>query len=99
MPELKKLDLDSGCATKWIELDDRKNKTSESFAEKNQYYRRIYPNSSVLTPQEFFDETSGAEFEQLLNDKTLKEYFSKFASGFTEMPAPHDQSYKKANLE
>ena len=94
VPALKKVDSAYQFDPEFIEIDDRQDRVTESFKKENKdkYYRRQWPASSILTPNEFFSETI-PDFEELLKDKTSNEYVSKISDKTAKVQKPYNQQY------
>lgn len=81
----------------FIEIDDRLDRTTESFKNNKGYYtdetyKREWYASSVLTTEEFLHEIF-PKFEELLQDKKLDEYVSKFTEDASKVQKPHNKNY------
>lgn len=88
----------NGYNVKFVEVDDEKNRTTESFKTKNESYEtsetyaHTWPNSSVLTTSEFFQEII-PEFEELLKEKILDGYVSKISDSASKVQKPFNRNY------
>jgi hypothetical protein len=92
-PKLKT--VDSGYNPSFIELHDGQKRTAEKFLKEEQFYKREWEFSSILEPNEYFTEMF-PEFEQLLQDKQLGDYVSKFSESASKVQAPLTRNYKQS---
>ena len=83
-------------STKWVEIDDRQNRTTQDFEHEDEFYKREHALGSVLTIDEFFIETVPG-FEKLLNDKKLDEYVSEISKQASKVQKPHTRNYEIVN--
>ncbi len=73
---------------KYIEVDDRKQRTNEEFKkEDNDEYERQYLGSSIVTPAQFFSEMVPS-FDVLMSDNTLNQHVSKISDEVKEVSKP-----------
>jgi hypothetical protein len=79
---------------KFVELDDRKSRTTETYKEEDKYYRREYPSSSVILPGDLLEETL-PDFIELLKDKQFDEYVTKISNAASNVQQPYNKSYIK----
>jgi hypothetical protein len=82
----------SGPGSHFVEVDDGKNITTETFQNHDRFYKRAYEASSVLTQTEFFTQLI-PEFEQLLKDNQLHGYVSKIADSCSRVQKPYNRNY------
>lgn len=96
-PKVKLMPLPQNIYThegKYIEVDDRKQRTNEEFKkEDNDEYERQYLGSSIVTPTEFFSEMVPS-FQNLLENRNLNETVSKISNEVSEVSKP-SRSYVK----
>jgi len=79
---------------KYIESDDGKNRSSDSFMKDDQsHHERKYQSSSILTPAEYFSELF-PEIEHLLTDKTFTDHVSQISSELSSVPKPYSKYSK-----
>ena len=76
----------------WVEIDDRLERTTESFKKEDEHYKREYPASSVLTASEFFNEVIPG-FEKLLKDKKIAEYITEISEETSRVQKPYNRNY------
>ena len=94
VPAFKNIGLRSLYNPDFVEVDDRLDRTTESFKKESEYYKREYPASSVLMIQEFFNEMI-PEFQELVKDKQLGEHVSKIANEVSKVQQPYNRNYIK----
>lgn len=75
-----------------IELDDRKDRTTESY-KKHEYPKREYTEGSVLTVYEFLKDIC-PEFEKMLGTKEIDVYVSKISEQTAQLQPPHNKLYR-----
>lgn len=78
----------------FIELDDRNDRTTESYKKYEDYYDRKYAHGSVLTVYEFLSQLIPG-FEELLKNTKLDGYVSKISEQTSQLVPPHGKVYKK----
>ena len=78
----------------FVEVDDRLDRTTESFKSENENHKREFVASSVVTPSEFFNEVI-PDFEELLKHKTLDEYVAKISDSASKVEKPYTRTYVK----
>jgi hypothetical protein len=83
---------------KFIEIDDRLGRTTDSFKKENESYKHEYTESSILTPYEFLSEMVPA-FEELLKDSKWDGYVSKISDEASKVQKPYNRDYVKIKLE
>jgi len=80
---------------KYVEVNDRKERTAEEFKKENKdEYERQYLGSSIVTPNEFFNQAVPS-FELLLKEKTLDQYIPKIADEVSKVQKPFNRNYVK----
>ena len=80
---------------KFIEVDDRLGRTTESFKKENESYKHEFAdNSSILTPYEFLGEIIPA-FEELLKYSKCDAYVSKISDEASKVQKPYNRDYVK----
>ena len=92
LPALKVMESAYGREPRFVEIDDRKNRTTESFKEEEKYYRREYPSSSVILSDELLNETA-TDLIDLLKDKQFNEYITKISNDAAKVQQPYNKNY------
>ena len=92
-PGIKIISGSNPYESKLIEVDDRKDRNTKSFEQESEYYKRVYPASSVLTPEELFNEMI-PNYIHLLNDKKFSEYVSNISKETKAVQKPFNKSWK-----
>ena len=78
---------------KYLELDDKLDRCTESFKQEDQYYKRVFPASSILTVEEFFNEMLPT-FRDILKDKTFNASVTKITEETSKVQKPYNKSWK-----
>jgi hypothetical protein len=79
---------------KYIEVNDRRQTTNPEFTKEDKdEYQRQYLASSIVTPQEFFEQAVPS-FGELLKQKTLDEYVPRITDELSKINRPHYQAEK-----
>lgn len=94
VPEFKQIEGKSRFTPDFIEVDDRLDRTTEQFKKELVYYKKEYPNSSILTTDEFLISIIPA-FEVLLDDTRVQGYVSKISNEVSRVQPPWNKNYKQ----
>jgi hypothetical protein len=78
---------------KFVEVDDGKDRVTQTFKKDDETYKSQYPASSVLTPNEYFSEIA-PEFEEFLKDPKLAEFVSKITESAAKVQKPYNRNYR-----
>jgi hypothetical protein len=76
----------------FVEIDDGKDRMTESYKTEQQYYKRQFHKSSILTTQEFLSEQVPS-FADLIKDKRLNEYVYKITDECYQVQKPYNKQY------
>ncbi len=94
VPQIKIVEEDSIHQPLYLEINDEKNIVSPDFDEKQKDYKREWQNSSILSPEQYFQEQI-PDFQALISDTKVTNYISKISESCSNVCQGFTRQYRR----